>query len=169
MFVGLDHVKARTCVAAAQPTHVPDNAKGLASCYDVISMLEHQLRTARALLDELRERRSPVTQTSMSLVVDYCAELRAEAVEVVKASEMLQGEVCGPADSMRIGNAHGEVNALLERIKGHWAQLPRTRPDSKPHKALVDKIHVESAAYLKIADAARGAERKAARDDVPAG
>ena len=105
----------------------------------------------------------------MSLVVDYCAVLRAEAAEVVKASEMLQGEVCGPADSMRMGNAHGEVNALLERIKGHWAQLPRRRPDSKPHQALVDKIHVESAAYLKIADAARGAERKAdARDDVPA-
>ena len=86
--------------------HVPENAKGFASCYDLISMLEHQLRTARALLDELRERPSPVTQTSMSLVVDCCAELRAEAVEVVKASEMLQGEVCGPADSVRIGNAH---------------------------------------------------------------
>lgn len=59
-------------------------------------MLEHQVRTARALLDELRERRSPVTQTSMSLVVDCCAVLRAEAAEVVKASEMLQGEACGP-------------------------------------------------------------------------
>lgn len=103
MIVGLDHVKAKTCVAAAGPTHVPENAKGLTSCYDLISMLEHQLRTARALLDELRERSSPVTQTSMSLVVDYCAELRAEAVEVVKASEMLQGDVCGPADSMQIG------------------------------------------------------------------
>jgi hypothetical protein len=33
----------------------------------------------------------------MSMVVDYCAELRAEAVEVVKASEMLQSEVCGRA------------------------------------------------------------------------
>jgi hypothetical protein len=49
----------------------------VASCYDLISMLEHQLRTARALLDELRERSSQVTQ--MSMVVDYCAELRAEA------------------------------------------------------------------------------------------
>ena len=69
----------------------------VASCYDLISMLEHQLRTARALLDELRERSSPVTQSSISMVVDYCAQLRAEAVEVVKASEMLQSEVCGPA------------------------------------------------------------------------
>ena len=68
----------------------------VAFCYDLISMLEHQLRTARALLDELRQRSSPVTQTSRSMVVDYCAELRAEAVEVVKASEMLQSEVCGP-------------------------------------------------------------------------
>lgn len=98
-------MKAKTCVAAAGPTHVPEHAKGLTSCYDLISMLEHQLRTARALLDELRERSSPVTQTSMSLVVDYCAELRAEAVEVVKASEMLQGEVCGLADSARPGDA----------------------------------------------------------------
>ena len=40
----------------------------------------------------------------------------------------------------------GEVNALLARLKGHWAQLPRTRSDSKLHKALVDKIHVGSAA-----------------------
>ena len=71
----------------------------VASCYDLISMLEHQLRTARALLDELRERSSPVTQMSMSMVVDYCAELRAEAVEVVKASEMLQNDVCGPVSS----------------------------------------------------------------------
>jgi hypothetical protein len=69
----------------------------VASCYDLISMLEHQLRTARALLDELRARSSPITETSMSMVVDYCAELRAEAVEVVKASEMLQSEVCGRA------------------------------------------------------------------------
>jgi uncharacterized pyridoxal phosphate-containing UPF0001 family protein len=71
----------------------------VASCYDLISMLEHQLRTARALLDELRERSSPVTQMSMSMVVDYCAELRAEAIEVVKASEMLQNEVCGPVSN----------------------------------------------------------------------
>ena len=93
-----------------------------------------------------------------------------EAVEVVKATEMLQGEVCGPADSMRKMSAHAEVNALLERIKGFWAQLPRTRPDSKSRKALVDKIHVESAAYLKIADAARGVDRKAdARADTPLG
>ena len=69
----------------------------VASCYDLISMLEHQLRTARALLDELRERSSQVTQ--MSMVVDYCAELRAEAIEVVKAAEMLQNEVCGPVSS----------------------------------------------------------------------
>lgn len=84
-------------ISICRPTHVPEHAKGLASCYDVISMLEHQLRTARALLDELRER--PSAETSMALVVDYCAELRAEAVEVVKASEMLQGEVCGPPTS----------------------------------------------------------------------
>ena len=161
---------SKKCVSAARPTNVSEDPNGLSSCYDLISMLEHQLRTARALLDELTERSSPVTQTSTSVVVDYCAELRAEAVEVVKATEMLQGEVCGPADSMRKMSAHAEVNALLERIKGFWAQLPRTRPDSKSRKALVDKIHVESAAYLKIADAARGVDRKAdARADTPLG
>ena len=82
-----------------QPINVPEDVKGLASCHDLISMLEQELRTARALLHELTERRLPVTQTATSSVVGYCAKLRAEAVEVVKATEMLEGAVCDPADS----------------------------------------------------------------------
>jgi hypothetical protein len=104
------------------------------------------------------------------LVVDYCAELRAEAVDAVKATEMLQSDVCGPASSMSKTSAQAEVNVLLERLQGFWAQLRRTRPESKPHKALVDRIQMASAAYLKLADAARGVDRKAdARADLPVG
>jgi hypothetical protein len=164
-WTGLDHLMVKKSVSSVRPVYAPK-----ASCYDLISMLEHQLRTARMLLGELSESSSGVTQRSTSLIVDYCAELRAEAVEVVKATAMLQDEVCGPADSMRKMNTHAEINALLERITGFWAQLPRTRPDSKAHQALVGKIQVESAAYLKMADAERGVDRKAnERATGPAG
>ena len=147
---------SKKCVPTARPTDAFDDGKGLASCYDVIATLEHQVRTARALLDELADRPSPETQASTSVVVDYCAELRAEAVEVVKATEMLQHDVCGPAHSMIQRGEQAEVGALLERIQGLWAQLPGTRRRSRVHKALVQRIEVESAAYLKLADAARG-------------
>ena len=158
----------KKCVSAPRPATASEDAKDLSSCYDLISMLEHQLRTARALLDELAQRRSPPSRTSTSVVVGRCAELRAEAVEVLIATEMLQDEVCGPANSMSTMHAREDVSAMVERIAGFWAQLPGTRPDSKLHKALLAKINVESAAYLKIADAARGIDRKAAaRAEVP--
>jgi hypothetical protein len=67
-------------------------------------------------------------------------------------------------------SAHAEVNALLDRMTGFWARLPKCVPDSKLHKELLEKIRVEAAAYLKIADAARGVDRQAdARADVPVG
>jgi hypothetical protein len=161
---------AKKCVSTPRSADASDGGMGLASCYDVIATLEHQLRTARALLDALTERRSPETPAPMSVIVDYCAELRAEAVEVVNATETLQSDVCGPAHSMIKMGEQAEVTALLERIQGFWAQLPGTRPESKAHKALVDRIQTESAAYLKLADAARGVDRKAdARADLPAG
>jgi hypothetical protein len=166
----LDELMSKKCGSAARPAKVPAGGMSRSSCYDMVSMLEQQLRTARALLDELTQQPTPVAQTS-AVVLDYCAKLRAEAVEVVKATEMLQDEVCGPAASMKKQmTAHAEVGALLERIKTFWAELPQTLPNSKRHKALVDKIHVASAAYLKIADAARGVDRKAAaRAIAPAG
>jgi hypothetical protein len=102
--------------------------------------------------------------------MDYCALLRAEAVEVVKGTSMLQRDVCDPADSMRKISAQGEVHALLERIQAFWTKLRRTRPDSKLRQTLLNKIHVDSAKYLKIADAARGVDRRAAaRADLPVG
>jgi hypothetical protein len=118
----MDHVNARTCVAAARPTHVPENAKGLASCYDVISMLEHQLRTSRALLDALKERPSPVTQTSMSLVVDYCAELRAEAVEVASRTDVQRNR------------AHHDTDTAT--LTGVLSQRPLSPPGSKGNQSL---------------------------------
>ena len=74
------------------------------------------------------------------------------------------------ASEMRKINAQGEVYALLNRIQAFGTQLTGTRPDSKLRKTLINKIHVDSAAYLKIADAARGVDRKAdARADLPVG
>ncbi len=78
----------------AATTTINTSEESRASCYDVISMLEHQLRTARALLDELTDQGSPATHASKLVVADYCKELRAEAVEVVKATAMLHDEVC---------------------------------------------------------------------------
>jgi hypothetical protein len=130
-------------------------------------MLEHQLRTARALLGELAERTVPVTRSTV-LVVDYCAELRTEAVEIVNAAEMLQREVCSPAHSQQTIDAHEEINAILRRVTGFWAQLAGVPRKSKRHRALSEQIRMESAAYLKIADAARGVDRIAeSRADVP--
>ena len=158
---------SKKCAATSPPHTVPESATS--SCYDLVSMLEHQLRTARALLDELTQRSVPGTQSTV-LVVDYCADLRAEAVEVVSAAEMLQREVCSPAYSLREMNAHKEIDALLDRISGLWAQLPGVAPGSKPHAALLEKIHIESAAYLKLADAARGVDRMAeSRANAPIG
>jgi hypothetical protein len=46
----------------------------------------------------------------------------------------------------------------------------RVPPDSKVHKALLEKIQIESAANRKMADAARGVDRKMdARAGVPVG
>ena len=78
----------------AATTPIDKSEESRASCFDVISMLEHQLRTARALLDALTDQGSPATQASMVVVADYCKELRAEAIEVVKATAMLHDEVC---------------------------------------------------------------------------
>ena len=80
----------------------------------------------------------------------------------MKATVTLQSDVCGPAHSESTTMAQVEVGALLERIQGFWAQLPSTRPQSKVHKTLLERIELESAAYLKLADAARGVDRKAA-------
>jgi hypothetical protein len=69
---------------------------------------------------------------------------------------------------MPLTNAHAEVNAVLERIRSLWAQLPGSRRGSKLHKALLARIQAETAAYLRITDAARGSDRKAgARAGVP--
>jgi hypothetical protein len=152
---------SKKCDSPSQ-TDTSDEEKGRASCHSVIGALEHQLQTARALRDELTGRASPVTERSRSLVVDYCAELRLEAVEVMKATVTLQSDVCGPAHSERTMTAQADGDAMLERIRSFWTQLPRTRPQSKVHKALIERIELESAAYLKLADSARGVDRKAA-------
>jgi hypothetical protein len=69
---------------------------GLTACCDLITKLERELKTAQALREELTQLDS-AQQSVTSTVRGHCRQLLDDAVEVVRATAMVQDEVCGLA------------------------------------------------------------------------
>ena len=91
---------AKACGVATQDT------SGLTACFDLISTLERELRTAKALRDELAQLDS-ATLASPATVRKFCRQLLDDAVEVVQATATVQDEVCGLTSGIAIGRAAG--------------------------------------------------------------
>jgi hypothetical protein len=79
---------------------------GLTACFDLISTLERELRTAKALRDELAQLDS-ADFASPATVRTFCRQLLDDAVEVVRATAKVQDEVCGLTPSTAIGRTDG--------------------------------------------------------------
>ena len=82
------------------------DTSGLTACFDLISMLERELRTANALRDELAQLDSAGV-ASPATVRKFCRQLLDDAVEVVRATAVVQDEVCGLTSGATIGRTTG--------------------------------------------------------------
>ena len=78
----------------------------MTACFDLISMLERELRTAKALRDELAQLDS-AGLASPATVRKFCRQLLDDAVEVVRATATVQDELCGLTSSTAIGRSSG--------------------------------------------------------------
>lgn len=82
------------------------DTSGLTACFDLISMLERELRTAKALRDVLAQLDS-AGLASPATVRKFCRQLLDDAVEVVRATANVQDEVCGLTSGTIIGRTTG--------------------------------------------------------------
>jgi hypothetical protein len=78
---------------------------GLTACFDLISTLERELRTANALRDELAQ--LDAGPNSPTTVRRFCRQLLDDAVEVVRATALVQDEVCGLTSGAGAGRSSG--------------------------------------------------------------
>ena len=76
----------------------------MTACFDLISMLERELRTAKALRDELTQL-DAVAPTASPAVRRFCRQLLDDAVEVVQATAIVQDELCGLTSGAASGKA----------------------------------------------------------------
>jgi hypothetical protein len=82
------------------------DTSGLTACFDLISTLERELRTANALRDQLAQLDSAGVD-SPTTVRTFCRQLLDDAVEVVRATALVQDEVCGLTSGAGIGRRPG--------------------------------------------------------------
>jgi len=81
------------------------DTSGLTACFDLISTLERELRTANALRDELAQ--LDAGPNSPTTVRRFCRQLLDDAVEVVRATALVQDEVCGLTSGAGAGRSSG--------------------------------------------------------------
>ena len=82
------------------------DTSGLTACFDLISMLERELRTAKALRDVLAQLDS-ASLAPPAMVRKFCRQLLDDAVEVVRATAIVQDEVGGLTSSAGVGRSAG--------------------------------------------------------------
>ena len=82
------------------------DTSGLTACFDLVSTLERELRTANALRDELAQLDS-AGPNSPTTVRRFCRQLLDDAVEVVRATALVQDEVCGLTSGAGAGRSSG--------------------------------------------------------------
>jgi hypothetical protein len=56
--------------------------------------------------------------------------------------------------AMNTVDSRNDMDARLERLNALWDEFIRT-PESPRHRALMEQIHAESAAYSTVTDAVR--------------
>jgi hypothetical protein len=82
------------------------DTSGLTACVDLISVLERELATAKALRDQLAQLGSSGIDASTA-VRGLCRQLLDDAVEVVRATATVQDELCGLTSGVGVGRSSG--------------------------------------------------------------
>jgi hypothetical protein len=82
------------------------DTSGLTACVELISVLERELGTAKALRDQLAQLGSGGVGAPTA-VRGFCRQLLDDAVEVVRATATVQDEVCGLTSGVGVSRSSG--------------------------------------------------------------